>query len=178
MKNNFWNYVLGILFILGGIVLIFKPNFSFQSLVYYVGVVLLITGIFRVIMSIIGHESFLLPGNYFLGGALNALFGIILMINKEAAVNLIPTILGLWLIISGVSGLALVINGKRVTKQINSRYLIENILKLVLGIIIMTTPIITVIFVGWVLGIILIIVGIAIIYNAYTSKNVYKVKIK
>ena len=42
----------------------------------------------------------------------------------------------------------------------------------------MTTPIITVIFVGWVLGIILIIVGIAIIYNAYTSKNVYKVKIK
>ena len=89
MKNNFWNYVLGILFILGGIVLIFKPNFSFQSLVYYVGVVLLITGIFRVIMSIIGHESFLLPGNYFLGGALNALFGIILMINKEAAVKAI-----------------------------------------------------------------------------------------
>ena len=176
--KNIWNYVLGFLFILGGVVLIFRPNVSFQNLVYYLGLILLITGIFKIVTSILRHDSFLLPGSFFLGGILNSLFGIILMNNKSAAVNLIPTILGIYLIISGASGLGLLINNKRYTKNIDTKMLVENILKLALGIIVMTTPIITVVFVGWVLGLILILIGVGIIFNDYRQKNVYKVKIK
>ena len=176
--KNIWNYVLGFLFILGGVVLIFRPNVSFQNLVYYLGLILLITGIFKIVTSILRHDSFLLPGSFLLGGILNSLFGIILMNNKSAAVNLIPTILGFYLIISGASGLGLLINNKRYTKNIDTKMLIENITKLFLGIIVLTTPIITVVFVGWVLGLILIAIGCVIIFKDYRQKNVYKVKIK
>lgn len=178
MKENLWNYILGILCILGGIILIVQPNVSFQNLVYYVGLILFITGAFKAIISIVRKENFLLPGNFFLGGIFNIIFGIILMNGKAFTVNLIPRILGIWLIVVASSGIALVINGKRITNKTDKRYLMENILKLIFGIIILTTPIITVVFVGWVLGIILILVGISIIYNAYQEKNIYKVKIK
>lgn len=176
--KNIWNYVLGVLFLLGGIVLIFNPNVSFQNLVYYVGLVLLITGLFKVITSVINKESLLLPGNYFFGGILNVLFGIILMVNKAAAVNFIPKVIGFWLIIVSASGLALVLNNKRINNELDKKVLIQNIIKLLFGIIVLTTPIITIVFVGWVLGIILIFVGIGIIYKTYAEKNVYKVKIK
>ena len=38
-----------------------------------------IAEIFKIVTSILRHDSFLLPGSFFLGGILNSLFGIILM---------------------------------------------------------------------------------------------------
>ncbi len=178
MTKKIWTYIIAILCIIGGVYLIIKPTLSFETLVYYIGLVLLLTGIIKVLASLIIKESFLLPGNYFFGGILNGLFGIILMNNKSTAVNIIPTIIGLWLIISGVSGLALILNLKRNKNIIDNNLLITNILKLILGIIVLTTPIITIVFTGWVLGLILILVGIIMIINSFKNNKIYKVKIK
>lgn len=178
MTKKIWTYIIAILCIIGGVYLIIKPTLSFETLVYYIGLVLLLTGIIKVLASLIIKESFLLPGNYFFGGILNGLFGIILMNNKSTAVNIISTIIGLWLIISGVSGLALILNLKRNKNIIDNNLLITNILKLILGIIVLTTPIITIVFTGWVLGLILILVGIIMIINSFKNNKIYKVKIK
>jgi len=49
---------------------------------------------------------------------------------------------------------------------------------IILGIIVLTTPIITIVFTGVILGIILIVVGIFTIINFHHNDLSYKVKVK
>ena len=58
------------------------------------------------------------------------------------------------------------------------KQILTNVAKLILGIIVFTTPIISIIFSGTILGIILIFVGVAIIISCVKTTNTYKVKIK
>lgn len=174
--KNYKNYIIAILLIIGGIYLVIKPNMTFQNLIFYVGLIMLIVGISKVLVSITSSLSMLMPGSYFLSGGLTALFGLILMLNKSSAVNIVPKIIGAWLIITSLSNIALYLNLNSKTKDIKE--LIKNIVILVLGILCLTTPIITIIFVGSVVGLILIAAGIYMIITTYQNKNVYKVKIK
>lgn len=178
MKKNIWTYIMALLCVVGGVYLIINPEQSFSNIVYYVGLIILISGIFKVIASFINKQSLLLPGNYFLSGILNALFGIILMVNNNAAIKIIPIIIGFWLIINSASNLALVFNLKRSNNTLNNNLLITNILKLILGIVVLTTPIITILFTGYIIGIILILAGIYMIINLLNNKKIYKVKVK
>lgn len=174
--KNYKNYIIAILLIIGGIYLVIKPNMTFQNLIFYVGLIMLIVGISKVLVSITSSLSMLMPGSYFLSGGLTALFGLILMLNKSSAVNIVPKIIGAWLIIASLSNIALYLNLNSKTKDIKE--LIKNIVILVLGILCLTTPIVTIIFVGSVVGLILIAAGIYMIITTYQNKNVYKVKIK
>lgn len=174
--KNYKNYIIAILLIIGGIYLVIKPNMTFQNLIFYVGLIMLIVGISKVLVSITSSLSMLMPGSYFLSGGLTALFGLILMLNKSSAVNIVPKIIGAWLIITSLSNIALYLNLNSKTKDIKE--LIKNIVILVLGILCLTTPIVTIIFVGSVVGLILIAAGIYMIITTYQNKNVYKVKIK
>lgn len=174
--KNYKNYIIAILLIIGGIYLVIKPNMTFQNLIFYVGLIMLIVGISKVLVSITSSLSMLMPGSYFLSGGLTALFGLILMLNKSSAVNIVPKIIGAWLIITSLSNIALYLNLNSKTKDIKE--LIKNIVILVLGILCLTTPIVTIIFVGSVVGFILIAAGIYMIITTYQNKNVYKVKIK
>lgn len=176
--KNYKNYIIAILLIIGGIYLIIKPNMTFQNLIFYVGLIMLIVGIPKVLVSITSSLSMLMPGSYFLSGGLTALFGLILMLNKSSAVNIVPKIIGAWLIITSLSNIALYLNLNSKTKGKDIKDLIKNIVILVLGILCLTTPIITIIFVGSVVGLILIAAGIYMIITTYQNKNVYKVKIK
>ena len=101
--KNYKNYIIAILLIIGGIYLVIKPNMTFQNLIFYVGLIMLIVGISKVLVSITSSLSILMPGSYFLSGGLTALFGLILMLNKSSAVNIVPKIIGAWLIITSLS---------------------------------------------------------------------------
>ena len=56
--------------------------------------------------------------------------------------------------------------------------LITSILKLICGILIITTPILTFIFSGLVLGIIFIFIGLGVIFGVKEEDTVYKVRVK
>lgn len=177
-SKKIWNYIIAILLILGGIYLIFEPVNASSNLVFYIGLILTIIGVFKVLSSIINKENFLLPGNFLFNGILNTLFGIILMTNSTTTLKIISTIIGIWLIISATSGLALLFNLKNNKNTINNNLLVSYILKLIIGIIVLATPIITIILTGWVLGIILVLIGVYMIVNSLSKKSTYSVKIK
>ncbi len=178
MTKKFWTYVIAILAIIGGIFLILKPEQSTSDIVYYIGLIMLIIGAFKVVASLINKDSIMLPGSFFFGGIINILFGIILMNNSSGVTKTLSIIIGLWLIINAASNLALVLNYKKNNNSIDTTFIVSNILKLILGIIVLTTPIMGVIFTGWVLGIILIIIGVGLIFNSNKTKKTYKVKVK
>jgi len=177
MSKKIWTYVVGILLIVCGFFLIVMPEQSFSKLVYYLGLAVLITGILKLISTFLNKDSMLLPGDSFVNGALNVLFGIVLMTNTHATLKIIPIFIGVWLILKAIFTLAMIINYKK-HNDVNNRILIEGIVKLILGIIVLTTPIITIVFTGVILGIILIVVGIFTIINFHHNDLSYKVKVK
>lgn len=178
MTKKIWTYIISALCIIGGLYLIINPQLTFTNLVYYIGLIILIIGIIKVLSALINRENFFLPGNYLFSGIINSLFGIILMTNASSTVKVIPIIIGLWLIISSASGLALILNVKRNNNTINNSLLVNHLIKLIIGIIVLTTPIITIVFTGWFLGIILLLIGIYLIVNSFPKQKTYKVKVK
>lgn len=177
MSKKVWTYIIGILLIICGGLLIIKPERSFSQLVYYLGIAILVTGILKIIESFVNKEKLVFPQDSFINGALNVLFGIILMTNTHTTLKIIPTFIGIWLILKAIFTLGAVVNYKK-TKDINYPLLANGIIKLILGIIILTTPIITIVFTGVVLGILLIVVGVFVIINYYRNEGTYKVKVK
>lgn len=176
--KTIWSYIIAILCIIGGIYLILEPVGASSNLVFYVGIVLTIVGVLKILSSLINRENFLLPGNFLFSGIINTLFGIILMTNSTTTLKAISIIIGVWLIISAISGIALIFNFQNNKNTISNNILVSYILKLIIGIVLLTTPIITIIFTGWILGIILVLIGIYMIINNFPKKSTYSVKIK
>lgn len=170
-NKQIWNYIIGIICVIGGIYLIINPINSINNIINIIGMILLITGIIKMISSILNKDEikYVMPS-----GMLNIIGGIILIRHPESTINFITTIIGIWFILKTTNELYITIN---LNKE-NKKELVIGILKLLLGIIILITPIITIVFTGYILGIILIVIGIIIIIKNYNKKTIYKVKVK
>lgn len=173
--SKFWTYVIGILCVIGGILLILNPYQSMSSLVFYVGLTMLITGIIRIVASIF-IKSYFIPGSGFLSGVWNILFGIILMSDSEDALEVISLFLGLWFLVSAISNIISIIRYRKI--YVDYLFLAKAILKLILGILVFVTPIVPAVLTGTVLGIVLIVIGVITIVTYKDDENIYKVKVK
>ena len=173
--KRIWTYLIGILCVIGGILFICNPNDSQSTLVFYFGLMIILTGILRIVLSIV-IKSYFLPGSGFISGVWNILFGILLMANSSSAVEMIPLFLGLWLLVSAISNIISIYNFRRI--YIDYWFLTKAILKLVLSILIFTAPDVSIILSGTVLGIALIVIGIITIISYKDDDNVYSVKVK
>ena len=172
MKNRIIKYIIGLVFIVGGIMLLISPNSGINTIVSYIGAVLLATGVLKIIYAI--FNKVYVKDNSLFSGIVNVVFGIILLFNSEGTTKFISILIATWLILNSVSSLFVLLN----LKNVSGRLLSINILKLLLGIMIITTPIITWVFTGIFVGIILIFIGFYIIVSYKEEKTVYKVKVK
>ena len=96
------------------------------------------------------------------------------MVNKNGTIMMLSRLLGIWLIVKSLFSLSLYYGSNIKDKK----EIATDLIKLVLGILILTTPIVSIIFTGTVMGIICVIIGVYNFYDMYTNKSVYKVKIK
>lgn len=174
MKEKVLKIIGNLLLILGGFYLIFSPSNTFSSIVYVIGLLLVIYGGIIVVYSLIDKDSLTVFGNVLFSGLINILLGIILMVNKNGTIMMLSRLLGVWLIVKSLFSLLLYYGSNIKDKK----EIITDLVKLVLGIVILTTPIVSIIFTGTVMGIICVIIGVYNFYDMYTNKSVYKVKIK
>jgi len=175
MSKRVWNLIIGFGLIILGIFLIIKPDQTFENLIMYIGIALLIVGVLKIVSSIINKQKMLLPGSVIFNGVLNILLGIILITTSSITIKLISIFIGIWLIMSSLSKLLFLYNFKEDIVKYN---MFLQILKLIIGIIVLTTPVITSIFSGLVIGIILIVIGIWTIINEKEEEKIYKVRVK
>lgn len=170
MNKRMFSYILGIALILFGSVFIMAPQGTFETIVLVAGIILITIsslGILRALISKNPTYAFTIGGSI-----IGITFGIVLIVGRTAAVNVIPVILGLWLIITGLT--AIIYN----SKIKGSSSLLFPICRLILGIIVFAFPIIPVTFAGIFLGIILILSGATTIMNTPREEVLYKVKVK
>ncbi len=102
-----WLYlVLGVLFIVGGIMLAADPISAYIGLSIFASVWIFVSGIFSVAFA--ASNSKILPGWgwYLAGGILELLLGLLLMCFPGIMAVAIPFILGFWLMFRGISIIA------------------------------------------------------------------------
>lgn len=173
MTKKIWSYIIGILCIISGIYFIINPVSSFSDIIYIIGMIFLVLGVLELVVIIINKEDNKIR---IYKSVINIIFGIILTKNPATTIKIISTFIGIWLILKSAGDLCLILSVKN--NQISHVKLIESIAKLILGIIIITTPIITFIFTGTILGAILIAIGVITILKTLGQKKTYKVKVK
>ena len=171
MNKKNLNYILGIMLILFGTVFVVSPKATFETIVLAGGIILIIYAIIKIITLFRSSNSYV---SYSIGSTVfSLLFGLVLVFNTEGAVKIIPMLLGIWLLVSGLSSLLFVL---KITK--NKRNIVISIIKVMLGLISFLLPVIPVIATGIFVGIVLVTIGVTTIISNKEDDNIYKVKVK
>lgn len=171
MNKKVWNYILGSILILFGIIFLISPAGTFENIVLIGGIVLIVYGVVGIITAITSSNP--LASKTVGSSAFSLIFGIILASNTNIAIKIIPVLLGIWLFVTGLSNLVLI---TKVTKDTKS--LVGPITRIILGTFAFAMPIVPVVALGIFLGVVLILSGISTMINQKNDEVVYKVKVK
>lgn len=168
MKNNI---ILGIIFILFGLLFIFAPQSVFELIVLISGVIVLILSISKILISL--KEKNELSSYGIVTGIFGIIIGIILIIFKQKTVLTVAELVGVYLLISGISSLLFMLR-----VNMSSNMFIKPIIKIVIGIISFTMPFVPTMWAGILIGIILVLTGVTIINTKKEEEVIYKVRVK
>src|SRR6266496_901996 len=106
-------------------------------------------------------------------GAVNIIFGIILLTHTNFTLRILIYTLGIYLIIDGTLDIFKLFTGKGVTQHKFTNYLF-GIISLLLGLISFVSPVVTIIFIGAVIAVRIIIRGVKVIIDARRSRRKYE----
>ena len=171
MKNNSINILLGIIFILFGVIFVFAPESIFETIVMVAGIIIILFGVFRIISSSKTDDS--LKSYMITTSVISIIFGIILIVYRGATIKLIASLIGIWFLISGISSLLLMLKS-----NIKDKRIAKPIIKSSIGLVSLLVPIIPIAAAGITIGIILIFAGVSILTKKKEDEVVYKVKVK
>ena len=159
--------ITSILMLIVSILLILMPETILNSIVVLLGIAALLDGILHSISYIITDKEMKAFSNELFFGILEIMTGGLLFLFKANIINIFPVIIGIWIIIAGVTKFQLAFN----LRGIDSKWivvLLSSIISIILGILIILNPFSTVMTITVISGIILLITEICnLIESAY-----------
>lgn len=158
--------ILTIVFLLVGVILIVKPDISFNIISYLIGASLIVSGIYLFIIDSKTKNIFI---NVFLYAILLTLIGILIILNPITLKVILPIFLGLWFLISGIFKIRLDIYMKDEPYFILS--LITNIITVICGVILLINPVESVSAITISLGIIIVVSSISSLIDIIIFKK-------
>jgi len=165
--KNWWLLGLkGLFLFLLGLFTLLNPDTAAGFIPFYLGLAGVIAGLGEITLALTNreHENW---GSFLAEGILDLLIGIIFLTKPEVA-NIIPFLLGIWILFSGAS---LLMRGLR-GKSPNNNYLLPALLLLVIGFLMVTNPFSAYVSLMILLGIVLIVVGLAIMFVSWRLRKI------
>jgi uncharacterized membrane protein HdeD (DUF308 family) len=158
--------LVGLLSIAAGVIVLVEPSISLATLAVITGIYFLIDGIFEIVRAIIGATPS--RGLLALLGALSAIAGVILIRHPIQGVVAIALLVGLWLLTVGI------VHFVRAFEEHDHRWMTVAIavLEVTAGIVIVASPGIGVATLALLVGISLILRGIAMCAVAWATRSV------
>ena len=105
-KMSMTSIIFSIIFILIGAFLLARPDDAIHLVSYALGIILLVWGLISVVQFFTDKES----QNYlefsFITGVFVLIFGIIILVKPEIIASIIPLLLGVWMLVNGVTKLS------------------------------------------------------------------------
>lgn len=137
-KMSITSIVFSLIFILTGIFLLLRPETAINIICYVLGLLLLLSGV----VSIVQFFSDKTSDNYlsfsFIFGAFVFIFGLIILIKPAIVASIIPLLLGVWMLINGVTKLSYSLTINKFNNSTVS--IIGSILIIILGILLIFNP--------------------------------------
>lgn len=113
VRHRWLHLLLGILFIGVGFRMMFVPGVGFVALAIVFSVCMFISGIFKIVFSIVNRKSLPDWGWYLAGGIIGLLFGALLISRPVLTMVMIPVILAFWFMFQGIYAIGISIDLNR-----------------------------------------------------------------
>ena len=157
-----WNKVItSLIFIILGVVLLIWPNTALDVVCRIVGAGLLVGGVAAVVMFLVSRDRNFVSVAALTAGVIIAVIGLWVFMNPKFLVALVPTIMGIIIIISGVVNLGETITIHREHGDGTLASFILAVLTIALGLLIFFNPFHTAALLVRVLAIVMIFNGIS-----------------
>ena len=150
----------GILFGIIGILFFINPIESYFSFTTVAGIMLTLIGIFTIIRAFKTTEK----AYYIFSGIINILFGIIVWFTPISTTETLILFYGVWALIRGIYLLIMSIKRKNIGFNTNTLY---NVILIILGLLILSNPIVTLLATPYIIGIYFIISCIFELYLGF-----------
>lgn len=167
-RFDWFSLIIGILFLIGGFLSFSKPDKTLHLLSVIIGVVFLFDGLYELTI----RRRFLKAldertGGVIFFGILNIILGIIFIFRPGFGALYIAIIFAVWFILDSMMEFSV----GRFFKGINRGYywltLLFSILGVVLGVVLLFTPMLSALTVVWIISVFLIIFGVMKIVQAF-----------
>jgi len=137
-KMSIVSIIFSILFIAIGIFLLLKPETAINIICYVLGVLLILWGVVSMIQFFSDKTSESYLSISFIFGAFMFIFGLIILIKPEIIASIIPLLLGIWMLINGVTKLSYSLTINKLSNATVS--IIGSILIIILGVLLIFNP--------------------------------------
>lgn len=138
LKQIKWTDVLmSLAYVVAGVLLILFPDISANVISWIIGVTLIVYGIVSLTAYFLADIRETLYNNNFVIGLMTIVFGLVVIVKKDMIMNLIPFILGLVIVSSGLVKLHRSIIASRIHYNASLTYAFLGVVSIVVGLIVM-----------------------------------------
>ncbi len=183
MLKKISNYIyfsifISIMFMIFSIVCIVKPDMSFTILSWILIGIFIVNGVVSLILDYKQSSIFI---NHFLHGTISLVIGIILLIHPDALKILLPFVVGIWFMISGLFNFKFSTYLKKESPGFMILSMITAMISIICGIVLIARPLETVTIVTVTLGITCLIYSVSntidmIVIKKYMDKITKNIK--
>ena len=171
LGQTWWVLALrGLVAILFGLAALFWPGLILAVLIVFFGAYALIDGVLAVIAAFRSSGQGMRRSLLLIEGAIGILFGILALFWPGLTALTLLYIVAFWVIVSGIARIAMAIMLRREIENEWSMGL-SGVLSVILGIILLLLPGVGLLAYTWLVGILALAVGIALIYYAFRVRG-------
>ncbi len=163
--------IAGILLIAVGVACIAHPGATLGGLSILLGLVMLFSGIVDIVIFATAHNIMYGSGWFLLDGILTVLLSILILCNHMFTALTLPFILGMWLLFSGINRFVTSFDLQRLGVRGWGWFTGLGILLTLAGFLSFVDPLVGAIALTWMIGILLILQGIAsILWGCFSNR--------
>ena len=174
-NSNWWFLALnGIIAILFGLLLLFFTTGMIETLVFYFGLIVLLSGLGMLVTGIISLKKERKAGMLLFESIVTVAIGTIIMFFPQHSFQFFLIVIGVWAVILGIVQLILLVNikGDLTGKNI---FLFNGILTLGIGVVLLAFPNSIADLVGKLIGVFSLIFGSILIYLSFSLRSIMNV---
>lgn len=140
-KEAKWQNLVGnAIYIILGIVLLVFPEATAKTFCYVIGIAAIVIGVFTILIYLFREVQKNYYRNDFVMGAMEILLGGVVLYKAELVVSLIPYILGVLIVLSGILKLQITIDVRRMRIGTELFFFILSMVNIIWGIVLILDP--------------------------------------
>lgn len=174
VKNWWASLLLGLLYILIAICLMFTPLASYIALSILFSIAMFVSGTLEILFAVTNRHHISSWGWYLAGGIIDLILGIFLMLSPGLSMAVLPFILAFWLMFRGFSSTGYAMDLKRYGTGSWGWYLAFGILAIISSIAIIWYPGLGVFTLVYLIAYALLIIGIFRVMLSFELRSLHK----